>query len=84
MPILSPFLEHIKAEIRMCGYSIKTEKAYLYWIKAYINFHHNRHPETMGTCEVAQFLTFLANHHDVAINTQKGVLNALVYLYQKQ
>lgn len=37
----------------------------------------------MGTDEVAQFLTFLANQRNVAINTQKVALNALVYLYQK-
>jgi integron integrase len=83
IPSQSPFLENIKAEMRMRGYSIRTGKAYLYWIKAYINFHHKRHPETMGTSEVAQFLTFLANNRNVAINTQKVALNALVYLYQK-
>jgi integrase len=73
----SPFLNRVREEMRMRGYSIRTEKAYLYWMKAFINFHHKRHPETMGTDEVAQFLTFLA------INTQKVALNALVYLYQK-
>ncbi|WP_462151714.1 phage integrase N-terminal SAM-like domain-containing protein [Pseudoalteromonas xiamenensis] len=31
----------------MRGYSIKTEKIYLYWSNAFINFHHNRPPETM-------------------------------------
>ncbi len=67
----------------MRGYSIKTEKAYLYWIKAFINFHHKRHPNTMGTEEVASFLTFLANKRNVAINTQKVALNALAYLYQR-
>ncbi|EDQ01040.1 site-specific recombinase, phage integrase family protein [Shewanella benthica KT99] len=52
-------------------------------MKAFINFHHKHHPETMGTDEVAQFLTFLAINRNVAINTQKVALNALVYLYQK-
>ncbi len=37
----------------------------------------------MGTEEVAQFLTSLANKRNVAINTQKIALNALAYLYQK-
>ncbi|WMN61412.1 hypothetical protein NI389_03430 [Pseudoalteromonas xiamenensis] len=32
----------------MRGYNIKTEKTDLYWNKAFINFHHKRHPETMG------------------------------------
>lgn len=76
----SPFLNRVQEEMRMRGYSIRTEKAYLYWMKAFINFHHKRHPETMGTDEVAQFLTFLANKRNVAINTQKVALNSLVYL----
>ena len=79
----SPFLNQIREEMRMRGYSIKTEKAYLYWIKTFIRFHNKRHPSMMGTDEVAQFLTFLANQRNVAINTQKVALNALVYLYQK-
>lgn len=37
----------------------------------------------MGTEEVTQFLTFLANQRNMAINTQKIALNALAYLYQK-
>lgn len=79
----SPFLNRVRMEMRMRGYSIQTEKAYLYWTKAFIHFHHKRHPETMGKEEVAQFLTFLANERNVAINTQKVALNALVYLYQQ-
>nr|WP_086938572.1 integron integrase [Thaumasiovibrio occultus] len=83
MSLKSPFLNRVREEMRMRGYSIRTEKTYLYWIKAFINFHHKRHPETMGTAEVTQFLTFLANQRNVAINTQKIALNALAYLYQK-
>ncbi|ELH7951978.1 integron integrase [Vibrio fluvialis] len=83
MILKSPFLIGVQETMRMRGYSIRTEKTYLYWIKAFINFHHKRHPETMGTEEVTQFLTFLANQRNVAINTQKIALNALAYLYQK-
>ncbi|MBY8159001.1 phage integrase N-terminal SAM-like domain-containing protein [Vibrio fluvialis] len=83
MSLKSPFLIGVQETMRMRGYSIRTEKTYLYWIKAFINFHHKRHPETMGTEEVTQFLTFLANQRNVAINTQKIALNALAYLYQK-
>lgn len=83
MSLKSPFLSSLQEEMRMRGYSIRTEKTYLYWIKAFINFHGKRQPETMGTEEVTQFLTFLANQRNVAINTQKIALNALAYLYQK-
>ncbi|QSX31444.1 integron integrase [Shewanella cyperi] len=79
----SPFMTCVREAMRMRGYSIKTEKAYLYWIKAFILFHGKRHPDTMGREEVGQFLTYIANQRNVAINTQKLALNALVYLYHK-
>lgn len=36
----SPFLNQIREEMRMRRYSIKTEKAYLYWIKTFIHSQH--------------------------------------------
>lgn len=83
MSLESPFLSCLQEEMRMRGYSFRTEKTYLYWIKAFINFHDKRQPETMGTEEVTQFLTLLTNQRNVSINTQKIALNALAYLYQK-
>jgi integron integrase len=69
--------------MRLRGYSMRTEKAYLYWIRGYIYFHNKRHPKEMGAEEVRQFLDFLANERGVAVNTQKLALNALVFLYHK-
>ena len=79
----SPFLEMIRSEIRLRGYSLKTEKTYIHWIKRYIYFHNKRHPNTMGAQEVKSFLSHLANEGNVAINTQKTALNALAFLYNQ-
>lgn len=79
----SPFLEDIRRNIRLRGYSIRTEKSYLYWIKVFILYHQKRHPSLMGPPEVTEFLSYLANQRHVAINTQKVALNALAFLYQK-
>ena len=79
----SPFLNRVRREIRLRGYSIRTEKTYIYWIKQYIYFHKKRHPETMGAEEVKQYLSFLGENRSIAINTQKVALNALVFLYHK-
>jgi len=46
------FLKGFQEEIHERGYSIRTEQTYLYWIKAFINFHHKRHPVKMGTEKV--------------------------------
>lgn len=78
----SPFLESIRHDIRLRGYSIRTEKTYIYWIKNYILFNQKQHPEVMGAEHVKKYLTWLAVQRHVAINTQKVALNALVYLYR--
>ena len=79
----SPFMEQIRAGMRLRGYSIRTEKTYLEWIRQYIFFHGKRHPVDLGPEEVRAFLSWLANHRHVAVNTQKTALNALAYLYNK-
>lgn len=73
----------IRDEIRLRGYSLKTEKSYLYWIRQYIYFCHKQHPKDLGPAEVKDFLTYLAVVKHVAANTQKVALNALVFLYHK-
>ncbi len=78
-----PFLKAVRDNIRLRGYSLRTEKTYLYWIRFFILFNQKRHPETMGAQEITAFLTYLAVERHVLVNTQKVALNALVFLYQK-
>ncbi len=78
----SPFLARVRAAIRLRHYSIRTEQAYLYWIRRFIRFHNRRHPEEMGAPEVERFLSHLAVHDQVAAATQNQALNALVFLYK--
>ena len=79
----SPFIESIRSEIRLRGYSLRTEKTYIYWIKQFIFFNDKRHPREMGAEEVKSFLSWLSVSRHVAVNTQKVALNALVFLYHK-
>ncbi|MBM7457170.1 integron integrase [Oceanisphaera litoralis] len=79
----SPFLNRIRRELRLGGYSLRTEKTYLHWIKRFIRFHQLRHPSDMGGPEVRSFLTWLAADCHVAVNTQKTALNALAFMYHK-
>lgn len=79
----SKLLEQVRAEIRLRGYSLRTEKTYLTWIKRYIYFHQVTHPASMGAEQVKEFLSWLANERNVAINTQKTALNALAFLYHQ-
>ena len=74
-------LEPIRCELRLRGYSIRTEKSYLYWIYQYICYHKHKNPKELDDRHVKQFLGYLAVRRNVAINTQKVALNALAFLY---
>jgi len=78
----SPFLRALRDAIRVRHFSIRTEEAYVYWVKRFILFHGKRHPAEMGEREVCAFLTHLAVDGRVAPATQNQALNALVFLYR--
>ncbi len=48
MSLKSPFLKGLREESVCVVTALEQKKNYLYWIKAFINFQHKRHPETMG------------------------------------
>lgn len=64
-------------------YSRRTEKTYWYWIVFFIRFHGTRHPIDLNEQHVTEFLSHLAIQRNVAANTQKIALNALVFLYRR-
>jgi integron integrase len=72
----------VRAAIRARHYSLRTEEAYVGWIRRFILFHHKRHPAEMGEPEINQFLTHLAVSADVAASTQNQALSAILFLYQ--
>src|SRR5438034_4052391 len=47
-------LDQVRNAIRVKHYSIRTEQAYIDWIKRFILFHGKRHPAEMGEEEVAR------------------------------
>ena len=60
------FLERAQEIIRLKHYSIRTERAYLNWMRRSILFHHTRHPQEMGPAAIEAFLTHLAMVGNVA------------------
>jgi integron integrase len=68
--------------IRVRHYSLRTERAYLHWIRKFIVYHGKRHPAELGASEVTAFLSHLANDLDVAAATQAQALAALLFLYE--
>ncbi|MEW9900964.1 integron integrase [Chitinivorax sp. PXF-14] len=76
-------LDRVRNRLRVRHYSIRTEEAYLGWIKRYILFHGKRHPEEMGAKEIEAFLTHLAADRDVAAATQNQAKSAILFLYRE-
>jgi site-specific recombinase XerD len=75
-------LDQVRDAIRLKHYSLRTEEAYVTWIKRYILFHNKRHPKEMASAEIAAFLTHLAVDQQVAASTQNQALSALLFLYR--
>jgi integrase len=76
-------LDQVRERIHYLHYSIRTEDAYVHWIRAFVFFHGRRHPGEMGGPEVEAFLSWLANERIVAVSTHRQALSALLFLYQK-
>ena len=73
----------VRNRIRFRHYSLRTEEAYVHWIRRYVVFHGRRHPRDLGAEHITAFLSALANDHDVAPATQNQALAALLFLYRE-
>lgn len=71
------------AHIRVKHYRLRTEQAYVGWIKRYLNFHDKRHPADMGKDEVEAFLSSLAVERGVVASTQSQALAPPLFLYRE-
>ena len=75
-------LDRVRTALRIRHCSLRTEKAYVGWIRRYIFFHGKRHPAEMGAAEITRFLSDLAIQRNVAASTQNQALSALLFLYR--
>ena len=76
-------LDRVRWQLRSKRYSIRTEEAYVDWIRRFILFHRKRHPDEMGEAEISAFLSYLAVEKNVAASTQNQAFSALLFLYQQ-
>ncbi|WP_407257846.1 integron integrase [Klebsiella pneumoniae] len=76
-------LDQLRERIRYLHYSLRTEQAYVHWVRAFIRFHGVRHPATLGSSEVEAFLSRLANERKVSVSTHRQALAALLFFYGK-
>jgi integron integrase len=76
-------LDRVRQLMRLRHYSLRTEEAYIGWIRRYILFHDKRHPRELDEKHVSEFLSNLAIKGHVAAATQNQALNALLFLYKE-
>jgi integron integrase len=93
----SKLLDQLKEVLRVKHYSLRTEEAYVQWVRRYLVFCRNHrgesghrpdatggkwiHPRELGAADVVAFLNHLANVECVAAATQNQALNAVSFLY---
>ena len=70
-------LDRARSDLRVKRYSIRTEKAYIDWIRRFILFHGKGHPNEMGEQKISAFLAHLAVDRNVAASTQNQAFCAL-------
>jgi integron integrase len=75
-------LDEVRAVARMRHLSLRTEQAYVSWIRRYILFHNKRHPAEMNEAEIREFISDLAVNGKISASTQTVALSALLFLYR--
>lgn len=76
-------LDQVRERIRYMYCSLKTDKAYLYWIRLFILWSPAqgggmRHPRYLGAQDVEAFLSMMANERKVSAGGTSSPLDSLV------
>jgi site-specific recombinase XerD len=69
--------------IRTKHYSIRTEQAYVKWVKNFILYYHKKYPTLMDEKEINDYLAFLAVKRNVSASTQNQALCAILFRYKE-
>jgi len=74
--------DEVRTVARLRHFSIRTEQAYVNWIRRFILFHCKRHPREMGEPDIRAFISHLAVEGGISASTQTVALSALLFLYR--
>lgn len=76
------WVQQCRRTLRLLHYAYDTEKAYIGWIKRFMQFVRSEQVEQYGAKDVTEFLTGLAVEGNVAASTQNQALSGLLFLYE--
>ena len=77
------FMDQLRVFIRSKQLAYKTEKTYCIWVIDFIRYHDMQHPKYLGGTQLDEYLSHLAVKRNLAINSQKTALNALVFMFKQ-
>lgn len=84
LPSTAPrLLAQVCERVRYLHCSLRTKKAYVYWVRQFVLWSGMRHPGEMASREVQSFLTMLATERRVSYSTHNQALSALLCLYRE-
>ena len=72
----------MRRALRLRHYSVRTEEAYVAWVRRFVRSSALRHPRELGPSDVTRFLTSLAIDGRVSASTQNQALSAVLFLYR--
>ncbi len=75
--------DRVRDAIRVRRCSIRTEEAYVQWIRRFILFHDKRRPNEMGETETSGFSSHPAVENKVSSSTRNQALCTLIFLYKE-
>ncbi len=76
-------MDQVRQALGRHHHSIKAEQAVVYWVKFFVRWHGMRHPQELGSREVAAFLTMLRQRTDLPPASWSQAANALTFLYRE-
>jgi integron integrase len=76
-------LAQVRERARYLHFSLRTDEAYVYWVRFFVRWCGLRHPRELGADEVRAFLTMLATERRVSVSTHNQALSALLFLYRE-
>ncbi len=76
-------IHRLRTEIKLRHYSVKTLKAYVFWVRTFSKYLKNRLPAGLREEDARKFLTFLATEEKVSASTQNQAFSALLFFYTK-
>jgi integron integrase len=79
---LADLSDRLRVALRARHYSLRTEEAYVGWVRRYAAFHGGRPLDELGEAEINAFVSYLAARQHVAASTQTQALSALLFFYR--